>query len=123
MGTWWLTGWLVATAVLALVSLARRQSAYRVAVVLWFLSISVAAPIVARVGGLAEVLSILGLIAGYDAAAYVVGTGADNYWEGPAAGVATVVAGSLAVAALADPPFTLATTALLALIVGIAGPT
>lgn len=122
VGTWWLTGWLVATGVLAFVSLARQPTAYRVAVALWFLSIGVAAPILARTGGLAEVLSILGLIAGYDAAAYVVGTGADNEWEGPAAGVATVVAGSLAVAALADPPFTLFTTGLLALIVSVAGP-
>jgi hypothetical protein len=62
------------------------------------------------------------LVAGYDAAAYVVGTGADNPWEGPAAGVATVFAGSLAVAALAEPPFNLATTALLGLIVCVAGP-
>jgi len=93
-----------------------------VAVVLWFLSLAVAAPIAARAGGLAEVLSILGLIAGYDAAAYVVGTGAGNHWEGPAAGVATVLAGGLAVAALADPPFTLLTTALLVLIVCVAGP-
>ncbi len=112
----------MATGLLAFASLARQESAYRVAVVTWFLSIGVAAPILARTGGLAEVLSILGLIAGYDAAAYVVGTGADNHWEGPAAGVATVVAGSLAVAALADPPFTLVTTGLLTVTICIAGP-
>lgn len=83
---------------------------------------AVAAPIAARIGGLAEALSILGLVAGYDAAAYVVGSGADNDWEGPAAGVATVLAGALAVAALAEPPFSLVSVGVLALIICVAGP-
>ena len=85
--------------------------------------VAVATPIIARmVGGTAEALSILGLVAGYDAAQYVVGTGAVNHWEGPAAGVATVLAGTLAVASLAVPPFTLTTAFVLAVIVCVAGP-
>ena len=84
--------------------------------------VGVGAPALARLGGLAEALSILGLIAGYDLAAYVVGTGAVNRWEGPAAGIATVAAGTLAVAALAEPPFTLVTAGALGLIIAVAGP-
>lgn len=83
---------------------------------------AIAAPLVARIGGLAEALSILGLVGGYDLAAYMVGSGAVNRWEGPAAGVATVASGSLAVAALAVPPFSLATAGALALIIAVAGP-
>lgn len=86
------------------------------------IALGVAAPILARMFGLADALSILGLIAGYDLAAYIVGTGAENRWEGPAAGIATVAAGALAVAALAVPPFSLATAGLLAVIICVAGP-
>jgi hypothetical protein len=89
---------------------------------LLIVALAVAAPVVARVSGLTEALAVLGLIAGYDAAAYVVGTGAHNQWEGPAAGIATVFAGALLVAALAVPPFSLATVGVLAAIVSIAGP-
>jgi hypothetical protein len=133
-GTWWLTGWLAATGLLALWSL----SVFRVPgrhhdkptyatsghrfVAIGVVALAVLTPILARLDGTAEVLSVLGLVAGYDAAAYVVGTGAMNRWEGPAAGVATVLAGFLAVAALADPPFTAFTAFLLTVIVCVAGP-
>ncbi len=86
------------------------------------IALAVAAPVAARASGLTEAISVLGLIAGYDAAEYVVGTGAHNRWEGPAAGIATVLAGALAVAALAVPPFTLTTVAMLAAIICVAGP-
>jgi len=129
-----LTGWLVATGLLALWSLSvfrlsgrhHDKPTYATSrdrlVAVGVVACAVAAPILARLGGTAEVVSILGLVAGYDAAAYVVGTGAMNHWEGPAAGVATVLAGFLAVAALADPPFTVFTAFVLALIVCVAGP-
>jgi len=111
----------VATGALALLVLLRQPGRHSIACVVVVL-LAVAAPVSARLNGLAEALAILGLIAGYDAAAYVVGTGAVNHWEGPAAGVATVGAGSLAVAALAVPPFSLATAFLCAFIIAMAGP-
>jgi hypothetical protein len=113
---------LVATALLALYSLRGQPSPRRAAAVSLLVALGIGAPIAARVSGLAECLSMIGLIAGYDAAEFVVGTGAAFRWEGPAAGIATVGAGSLAVAALANPPFTLVTTGVLALIVCVAGP-
>lgn len=121
VGTWWLTGWLVATGGLALYAYLRRGPQRPVTVML-FVALAVGAPIAARVSGLAEALSVLGLVAAYDAAAYVVGTGAHNRWEGPAAGIATVLAGALLVGALAVPPFNLLTVGVLAAIIAIAGP-
>src|SRR4051794_24054182 len=41
----------------------------------------------------------------YDAAAYVVGTGAGNNWEGPAAGAVSLVPLVVIVASVLDPPF------------------
>ena len=111
----------MATGGLALFSLSRRGP-QRPWLALLVVALAVAAPAAARASGLTEALSVLGLIAGYDAAAYVVGTGAHNRWEGPAAGIATVLAGALLVAALAIPPFTLTTVGLLAVIVCVAGP-
>lgn len=84
--------------------------------------LAAAGPVVARSGGLPQALAILGLVAAYDAGSFVVGTGAVNDWEGPAAGVASVAAGTLAVAALCVPPFHLPGTALLGLIVACGGP-
>ncbi len=121
VGTLWLGAWLVLTAGFALSALLRRGP-QRPVLASVFIALAVAAPIAARVSGLPEALSVLGLVAGYDAAAYVVGTGAHNRWEGPAAGVATVFAGALLVGALAVPPFTLASVGALALIVAVAGP-
>lgn len=106
---------------LALYSLLRRGP-QRPVVALVVVALAIAAPVVARVSGLTEALSVLGLIAAYDAGAYVVGTGAGNRWEGPAAGIASVLAGALLVAALAIPPFQLGSVAALAVIVAIAGP-
>lgn len=98
-----------------------RRGLQRPLLAMFVVALAVAAPVLARLSGLSEALSILGLVAGYDAAAYVVGTGAHNRWEGPAAGIATVLAGALAVAALAVPPFTLATVGVLSAIVAVGG--
>ncbi|HVE93485.1 MAG TPA: MoaD/ThiS family protein [Acidimicrobiales bacterium] len=84
--------------------------------------LAAAGPVVARVSGLPEALAVLGLVAAYDAGSFVVGTGAVNDWEGPAAGVASVAAGTLAVAALCVPPFHLPGVTLLGLVVACGGP-
>ena len=83
---------------------------------------AVAGPVIARVYGLPEALALLGLVAAYDAGSFIVGTGAVNDWEGPAAGVASVAAATLAVAALCVPPFRLGGAALLGLVVAAGGP-
>ncbi|MDP1794062.1 MAG: hypothetical protein Q8K63_07990 [Acidimicrobiales bacterium] len=116
-----MAGWLLLTGGLALFALLRRGPQRPVLASL-LVALAIGTPIAARVGGLAEALSVLGLVAAYDAAAYVVGTGADNRWEGPAAGIATVFAAALLVAALAVPPFALVTVGLMAIVVAIAGP-
>ena len=133
-GPWWLAAWLGATAVFALRALAvirvpgrhgrgpRHAKPRDRRIALVAVVVAVAAPVAARVSGLPEALSLLGLVAGYDVAAYVVGTGGDNRWEGPAAGVATVLAGALAVAAVAVPPFSVSSAFGLALVVCVAGP-
>lgn len=121
VGTWWLLAWLIATGGLALFSVSRRGPQHPVLAVV-VVALAIAAPVAARASGLTEAISVLGLIAAYDAGAYVVGTGAHNRWEGPAAGIAAVLAGALAVAALALPPFTLATVGVLAAIVCVGGP-
>jgi hypothetical protein len=87
-----------------------------------FCGLAAAGPVIARVSGLPEAFAVLGLVAAYDVGSFVVGTGAVNEWEGPAAGVASVAAATLAVAALCVPPFRLAGVAVLGLIVATAGP-
>jgi len=84
--------------------------------------LAAAGPVIARTGGLPQALAVLGLVAAYDAGSFVVGTGAVNDWEGPAAGVASVAAATLAVAALCVPPFHLPGVTLLGLIVACGGP-
>lgn len=64
-----------------------------------------AAPILLLRGGVVPVLVLVTFAAVYDASAYVVGTGAGSSWEGPAAGVASIAAVTLAVAAVLVPPF------------------
>lgn len=64
-----------------------------------------AAPVLLRSDGFIPVFVLLGLVHVYDSSAYVVGTGADGPWEGPAAGVASIAAVTLAVAAVLSPPF------------------
>ncbi|HVE47197.1 MAG TPA: hypothetical protein VNA57_10685 [Acidimicrobiales bacterium] len=64
-----------------------------------------AAPVLLRGDGFIPVFVLLSLVHVYDASAYVVGTGADGPWEGPAAGVVSIAAVTLAVAAVLSPPF------------------
>lgn len=64
-----------------------------------------AAPVLLRADGFIPVFVLLGFVHVYDASAYVVGAGASSPWEGPAAGVASIAAVTLAVAAVLSPPF------------------
>ena len=67
--------------------------------------LAAAAPVSLRVQGFPEAFALLAMVWAYDAGRYLVGTGAVNRWEGPAAGVAAVLSMSLAVAAALAPPF------------------
>jgi hypothetical protein len=69
------------------------------------IGLAAASPVLVRRLGLVEAIFLLGLVGTYDASAYLVGTGAEREWEGPAAGVAFMFAVSLAAAAVFVPPF------------------
>ena len=86
------------------------------------LGMAAAAPVIARQRGLVTTLVLLTLISAYDASAYVVGAGASNVWEGPAAGVAFVAAVTLLVAALFVPPFEGASPWILGLVAALLAP-
>jgi CDP-diglyceride synthetase len=55
--------------------------------------------------GVMPALFLLALVGAYDTGNYLVGTGATNTWEGPAAGIAAMASVTLAFATLAVPPF------------------
>ena len=60
----------------------------------------------ARTMGPVPGVFLLGLMCAYDTGNYVVGTGAKNVWEGPAAGIAAMGPVTVMGATLAVPPFT-----------------
>jgi hypothetical protein len=64
-----------------------------------------AGAVLARNHGLDQGLVLIGMVCVYDSAAYLIGTGANNPWEGPIAGVASIAALTLLVAALFLTPF------------------
>lgn len=64
-----------------------------------------AALVLLRAEAFIPVFVLLGFVQVYDASAYLVGAGAASPWEGPAAGVASIAAVTLAVAAVLSPPF------------------
>ncbi|MEO7837036.1 MAG: hypothetical protein ABIS21_05290, partial [Acidimicrobiales bacterium] len=64
-----------------------------------------ASPVLLRRDGLIPALVLLSFVHVYDASVYVVGAGATAVWEGRAAGVASIAAVTLAVAAVLSPPF------------------
>lgn len=86
------------------------------------LVLAAAAPVVLRTQGFPEAFALLALVWAYDAGAYIVGTGAMNRWEGPAAGVAAVCSMTLAVAVVFAPPFEGALPWLFGAVVAAAGP-
>jgi hypothetical protein len=61
--------------------------------------------VLVRTDGSVPALFLFGLTSAYDTGAYLVGTGASNAWEGPAAGIAALGPVTLAAAAAAVPPF------------------
>jgi hypothetical protein len=61
--------------------------------------------VLSRAQGLPAGLVLAGMACVYDSAAYLIGTGAGNEWEGPVAGVASIGVLSLFVAAVLVPPF------------------
>ncbi|HSS09339.1 MAG TPA: hypothetical protein VLL25_05615, partial [Acidimicrobiales bacterium] len=61
--------------------------------------------VLARHQGFDEALVLAGMMVVYDSAAYLVGTGANNRWEGPIAGMVSVGILSVLVAAVLVPPF------------------
>jgi hypothetical protein len=62
--------------------------------------------VLARSQGLAMGLVLAGMVTVFDSSAYLIGTGAPNHWEGSVAGVASIAALTLFVAAVLSPPFT-----------------
>lgn len=67
--------------------------------------VAAASPVLVRAIGLTEVLVLLTFVFAYDAAAYVVGSGAAGEWEGPAAGAVATLPVTLVVAAVLVNPF------------------
>jgi hypothetical protein len=97
-------------AAVALASLLYRPDPRRSAPALTMLvalgiGLAAASPVLVRRLGLVEVIVLLSLVGTYDASAFLVGTGAARWWEGPAAGIAFVFAVTLAAAAVFVPPF------------------
>jgi hypothetical protein len=62
--------------------------------------------VLARSQGLATGLVLAGMVTVFDSSNYLIGTGAPNRWEGSVAGVASIAALTLFVAAVLSPPFT-----------------
>jgi hypothetical protein len=62
--------------------------------------------VLTRRQGFDEALVLGGMMVVYDSAAYVIGTGAKNRWEGPMVGIVSVGILSVLVAAVLAPPFT-----------------
>jgi len=80
------------------------------------IGLAAASPVLLRDIGLAAPYVLLGMVALYDAGAYIVGTGASAAWEGPAAGVAALVPITIVVAVVLVPPFRGASPLLLGLV-------
>lgn len=68
--------------------------------------VAAASFVLARAQGLATGLVLAGMVTVFDSSAYLIGTGAPNRWEGSVAGVASIAALTLFVAAVLAPPFT-----------------
>jgi hypothetical protein len=64
------------------------------------IGLAAASPVLLRGLGLAPPLALLAFAAFHDVGAYLVGTGAAGWWEGPVAGVASIVCVTLFVAVL-----------------------
>lgn len=84
--------------------------------------VAAAALVLARAQGLALGLVLAGMVTVFDSSAYLIGTGAPNRWEGSVAGVASIAALTLFVAAVLAPPLSGATPWLLGAAVAVTAP-
>lgn len=84
--------------------------------------LAAAAPVVLRREGVVPTLVLLAFACVHDASAYLVGSGSWRAWEGHAAGVASIGAVTLAVAAVLVPPFRGATPWLLGGLAAVLAP-
>ncbi len=78
--------------------------------------------VLARSQSLATGLVLAGMVTVFDSSAYLIGTGAPNRWEGAVAGVASISALTLFIAAVLEPPFTGASPWLLGGAVAVLAP-
>ncbi|MGQ0521334.1 MAG: hypothetical protein ACT4PX_09325 [Actinomycetota bacterium] len=83
----------------------RRADPVLTLVIAGSIGLAAASPVLLLRSGLVPVFVLLALVSVHDASVYVVGTGARSGWEGPAAGMASMAAVTLAVAAVLVPPF------------------
>jgi len=80
------------------------------------------APVLLRRDSLVLALVLVAFAAVHDAAAYIVGTGAQHAWEGPIAAMLSIGAVTLAVAAILVPPFRGASPWVLGAVAAVAAP-
>lgn len=113
---------LVAGVVAAVAAAYLRPAPERTLLVSMPFALAAAAPVLLRTRGFPEAFALLALVWAYDSGLYIVGTGAVNKWEGPAAGIAAVMATSLAVATVFAPPFEGVTPWLFGLLVAATAP-
>lgn len=92
------------------------------AVIALAVGLAASAPVLLRHDGLVAVLVLLVYAHVYDTSAYVVGTGASSVWEGRVAGIASIGAITLAVAAVLVPPFRGASPWVLGAMAGVLAP-
>lgn len=92
------------------------------AVITFAFALAGAAVVLVREDGFIPAFVLLSYALAYDASAFVVGTGATAVWEGVAAGVASIVAITVAVAAVLVPPFRGASPWVLGGLAGVLAP-
>ena len=89
--------------------LVRQRVSYPSAAVAAILSVGTVAGLIAAYDfgatGAAPVLAMVWLMFAYDAGSYLLGVEARTRWEGPAAGIAAIMATTITIAALLNPPF------------------
>jgi molybdopterin converting factor small subunit len=86
------------------------------------IGLAVASVVLLRNIGLHAPLLLLAFAAAYDAGAYLVGTGASSSWEGPFAGIATLIPVTMLSAVILVPPFPEGSPLLLGLLAAVLAP-
>jgi CDP-diglyceride synthetase len=84
--------------------------------------LAVASVVLLRNTGVHAPLLLLAFAAAYDAGAYLVGTGASSAWEGPAAGIATLIPVTMLSAVILVPPFRAGTPLILGALAAVLAP-